>query len=63
MLFRSASDWYLSLGADDPDEMCDILASLGDACEPCSDANPYCLRLTWELLEGDEVDLDLSRTP
>ena len=41
----------------------DFTRNPGDACEPCSDANPYCLRLTWELLEGDEVDLDLSRTP
>jgi hypothetical protein len=44
----------------DPEEICELLASFGAGCVPCtSDGEPYCMRLRIDQIPGRQVELDL----
>jgi hypothetical protein len=45
---------------DTPEDLCNLTASFGAPCEPCStDGQEYCLGVLVDRLPGDGVDLDL----
>jgi len=46
---------------DSPDDMCDLTASFGAPCVPCSyDDEPYCLEILIDRLQGEQVETDLE---
>lgn len=46
---------------DSPDDLCNLTASFGAPCQPCStDGEEYCLEVLVDSLVGDAVDIDLE---
>ncbi|MCO4769798.1 MAG: hypothetical protein KDA24_07175 [Deltaproteobacteria bacterium] len=43
---------YADVGLGSPDELCDLLVSVGSTCAPCSDGQSYCLDFEIEDLTG-----------
>jgi hypothetical protein len=46
---------------DSPDDLCNLTASFGAPCQPCTtDGEAYCLEVLVDSLVGDPVDIDLE---